>query len=331
MKNILIRARGNNNIGMGHIVRCLALANELKKQRSVNIIFITEDKVAEDLIKRSGFVVISPNGNDFVCIKKIVNGKTLLITDILYTSKKYVTELKKIKNLNIINIDNNTKLKKTGADILINANIFFGKGKISGKEKILLGPKYMILRREFGELAKKKIKTKNNVKIITIISGGADKKKLVLTAARALEKIKKNIEINLILGPACSCIDEVKSFVKKAGKRFNLMISPKNLIEVMRRSDLAITAAGVTLYEFASIGVPCIVVPLAKHQEDIAYNFGKERACINLGKGLSARKIIESTMGLLENKEARNKLAKRAKNFVDGRGMERVKKIILSL
>lgn len=329
MKDILFRARGNNIIGMGHIVRCMALAKELKKKYSgANIIFITEDKDAAKMARESGYRVENPGKNDITCIKKLASDKTVLITDVLNTGKKYIKELKKIKGLKVASIDNNTKFKKIDADILINANIFSGK---KNNAKIFLGPKYMLLRKEFSILSKHNKKIRDKVKIITIMSGGADRKKLALNVAKALEKIGNGIKINLISGPACLYVKEIKKFSAESGVNFNIMLNPENLSEIMKESDLAITAAGVALFEFASLGVPCIVIPQARHQEIIADNFAKKGACINLGKLQSRENILKKTLMLAKNKNLRKKISQKSKIMVDGKGMERAIKLISSL
>lgn len=327
MKSILFRADGNKKLGLGHIVRCLALADELKNNNpDLEVIFITKYEEGKKIIEEKNYAVIDTK-DEFSQIRNFASEDTLLITDFLDTDNQYISEIKKIAGLRVLSIDNNTKLKRIDADIVINANVFDeGEKKIIGSTRYFLGPKYMILRKEFEDALKQEKKMKDNAETILVMFGGTDPDGCTIKVVDALKNI--HVHINLIKGPAFSYNNKLNEVLSKTDGKFDLAVNPKNIIEIMKNADMAITAAGIALYELATLGIPSIVIPQAKHQEDIAEAFANFGACINLGVSPDSKLISESTMMLMENELLQEQLSEKAKIFVDGKGIERVIKLI---
>lgn len=330
MKSVLFRTDGNEKLGLGHIVRCLALAYGLTNNNlDLEFVFITKYEESKKIIEEKDYRAILATDEEISQIRHFANEDTLLITDFLDTDNLYLSKIKKITGLKVICIDNNTKLKRIEADIVINANVFDeGEEKIVGSTRYFLGPKYMILRKEFEEAHKEKKKVKDTVKTILVMFGGTDPGGYTIKVADALKNIHDGIHINLIIGPGFSYRNKLNEVLSKTNREFDLLFNPKNLIEIMKSADIAITAAGIALYELATLGIPSIVIPQAKHQEDIAKAFEKSGACINIGNSPGNKLIYESTMMLMENKLLRKQLSKNAKILVDGKGAKRVIRVI---
>jgi UDP-2,4-diacetamido-2,4,6-trideoxy-beta-L-altropyranose hydrolase len=327
MKSVLFRADGNKKLGLGHIVRCLALADELVDNNpNLEVLFITKYEEGKKIINEKNYAVIDTN-DEISQIRKFASEDTLLITDFLDTDNQYISKIKKIAGLRVISIDNNTKLKRIDADIVINANVFDeGEKKIIGSTRYFLGPRYMLLRKEFEDAHKQEKKIKDKVETILVMFGGTDPGGYTIKVADALKN--NRVHINLILGPGFSYSDKLNEVLSKTDGKFDLLVNPKNIMEIMKNADMAITAAGIALYELATLGIPSIAIPQAKHQEAIAKAFEKSGACINLGVSPDSKLISESTMMLMENELLREQLSENAKIFVDGKGIERVIKLI---
>lgn len=98
----------------------------------------------------------------------------------------------------------------------------------------------------------------------------------------------------------------------------------------MSKQDLAITAAGNTLLELITIGIPSLVICGEKHELEIAKKLHKKKAAINLGfgKNISEKLIFEKTFNLINNYELRKNLHINSKREIDGKGLEKMIKII---
>ena len=330
MESILFRADGNIKLGLGHIVRCLALADVLKNTNSnLELTFITKYKEGKKIIEEKKYKVISSVDDELNQIRNLADENTLLLTDFLDTDNSYISRIREMTDLKVISIDNNTKLKRINSDILINANVFDeGEKKVIGSTRYYLGPKYMILRKEFEEVHAEETYIKDKVQTVVVMFGGTDHRGFTIKVANALQNIHSEVHINLIVGPAFPHNDKLNAFLSKTNRKFSLFLSPENLIEIMKSADVAITAAGIALYELAALGVPSIVIPQAKHQEDIAKAFEKSGACINMGAYPSNKMIYKSTMMLMGSELHRKQLSENAKMLVDGGGTKRIVRLI---
>lgn len=330
MESIIFRADGNIKLGLGHIVRCLALADVLKNTTpDIEVTFITKYKEGKKIIEDKKYEVIAPIGDEIDQIRNLADENTLLLTDFLDTDNLYISRIREATGLKVISIDNNTKLKKINADILINANVFDEGGKkVIGSTRYYLGPKYMILRKEFEGVHAEETYIKDKVQTILVMFGGTDPRGFTIKAANALQNIHGEVRINLIAGPAFPHNDKLNALLSETNRKFDSFFSPENLIEIMKSADVAITAAGIALYELAALGVPSIVIPQAKHQEDIVKAFEKSGACINMGAYPSNKMIYKSTMMLMGSELVRKQLSENAKKLVDGGGTKRIVKLI---
>lgn len=336
MKTIF-RADGNSDLGMGHIFRCLTLANELRDRHSnYEILFISKYEEGQRIIADRGLGVVGTQEDEVLQIRELADSGTLLITDFLDTDNAYISRIKSTTGIKVIAIDNNTRLKKLDVDMVINANVFDeGETRVIGSTRYFLGPKYVILRREFEKAHKQENEIKDEVKRILVLSGGGDFAggQLTLNSVKALESTDEGCRIHLIMGPAFPYRDELDELLSKATRRFDVSFDPPNLLEILKSADIAITAAGTVLYELASLGIPSIAVPVVisstSHQEDIANNFERHGACINLGKFPSNELLHEKTVMLMKDKSLRKQMSDNAKALVDGHGLERALGIFL--
>ena len=103
--------------------------------------------------------------------------------------------------------------------------------------------------------------------------------------------------------------------------------------QLMAESDIAITAAGNTLYELAVFGVPSIVICHHEKHNVVAEKFAEKNAGINLGVGtdLDIHLIAEAINKLLRSKEKRSELSANIKKVVDGLGSKRVAEKVLKI
>jgi UDP-2,4-diacetamido-2,4,6-trideoxy-beta-L-altropyranose hydrolase len=314
----IFRVDGNEKLGIGHVIRCLTLADEIKRRRAKSeILFITKDETAKSIIEHGGYNAIKASNNGTEIVTYFADEKTLFITDFLNTDNSYVSTIKKKANCKILCIDNNTKLKKIDADIVINANVFEKKEfRVINGTHCYTGPKYMILRKEIEKLREIKKKVRDEVKSIFVIFGGSDPCNFTVKIAKALEDLKNTIDIYLVPGPAFLHHEILDQFLLETNREFHILYAPENLLEKMKGADMAITAGGITLYEFAALGTPSITIPQVRHQNEIAKIFSKHNACINLGMNPNLDLICEETKMLMKSKLLRTKLSKNAKKGI---------------
>lgn len=330
---IIFRADGNRELGLGHIQRVISLAKGLlKSQKHVDSIFLTRFSEGRKLLEEEGFEVETVKKDEIKQLQMLSSTNAILVTDFLDTNAEYIQSIKKIA-ANTICVDNNTMLKKIGSDILINANVFDEEQfRIIGDTRCYLGPKYMILGEEFERFHSKKKEIKDSVESILVIFGGADPDECTVKVACALQSIEKRISINLIIGPASHYDPKrLTQDLSNLDRKFNVFFNPRNLISIIRKSDIAVTAAGIVLYELSTLGVPSIVIPQRKHQEDIARAFERREVCMNLSTSPNSEEIYQATLNLMNDRNLRKTYSHNGKSFVDGKGLHRVVDLISNL
>ena len=328
---IIFRSDGSRDIGMGHVVRCLTLADELKKRySSCEIVFITKYEEGQGIMQKRGYTVARPESDEVTQIKELGGSGALLVTDFLDTGDAYISRIKSNADIRVVAIDNNTRLKNIGADVVINANVFDeGETKIIGSTRYFMGPKYVILRREFQQAHERIQAVRDEVQSILVLAGGGDLAggHLILNSVEALDRLDNDICIRLVIGPTFPYRDQLSKLVDRRQGNFVVSSDPPNLTELMNGADMAVTAAGTVLYELASLGIPSIAVPTVtpktNHQEDIAHNFETHGACINLRRAPGNELLLEKVMLLMRDEALRQRLSDNGKRLVDARGLDR--------
>lgn len=327
MKKILIRADGGKRIGMGHIMRMLVLANELKKKCEVIFLCINNsyDKYLAGIekIKENGFKIELISEDNIVSeIIKIQQKQkaNLLITDSYDIDEHYFDELEDyfdktayIDDINICRIN---------VDIIINQNINANEYKYNTypnkKTKFFLGSKYVLLRDEFRKQSKKKVKLE--VKDITLTVGGMDDKWLTLKVMEALTDFKGNLHV--IIGGAFEkrLVETILKF--KSDKLKIIPYENAVMSEVMEKCDLAISGCGSTLYELCAIGIPTIGIVIADNQKKVAETMDEKHVIINTNdiiyKDISVFKEI--VFKVIGNMDIRNNLVKESRKCVSVNG-----------
>lgn len=334
IKLIGIRADGGNNIGMGHIMRCMAIAKEFL-ERNIEVFFISKFcKDVNEIFVNNDIKFINTYSNnlddEILEIEKVIKNNNIdcVITDSYNLSDDYLFKIKQLVKL-LVSIDDNS-LYNYPSDIIINGNIYANnlEYKLTNKNtKLLLGSGYCILREEFRKNFNFIVEEKVNNILITM--GGSDINNFT---PFVLETIKElNININVIIGKSFECTNEIQEISKKRDN-INLIYNPSNISEIMKNNDIAISASGSTAYELCKVGVPAILIVQAENQENIACEFDKKGIMINMGyfSDLKKDELLEKVKFLIDNKGVRYKMNNLSKNIIPDDGVKNIVDSILN-
>jgi UDP-2,4-diacetamido-2,4,6-trideoxy-beta-L-altropyranose hydrolase len=330
--NIAFRVDSSPTIGTGHLMRCLALSEELIK-RGNNCYFLTKTENDELLnkIKKNNidFQKIQPNLNlledrNLVIDFSKKNDVNWIITDWYWLNSDYIKELKK-KKFNILSVDDTANIHYY-SDIVVNQNIGSEKLKYSTEKftKFLLGTRYIMVRNQLLKRDKKIEKKK--VEKILITLGGADTDNLTLNIIKMLEDIDKKIEFLVLIGPLNPHKDNINYYIKQKDLNVKIIKSPDDISNLYLESDIAISAGGTSCYELAYYGIPNIIIAIADNQLNIARELDKQEISLYLGKKneIKKEKLRKKIMELIENDSLRKTLMQNGKDLVDGKGKERI-------
>ncbi|OGQ05087.1 MAG: UDP-2,4-diacetamido-2,4,6-trideoxy-beta-L-altropyranose hydrolase [Deltaproteobacteria bacterium RIFCSPLOWO2_01_44_7] len=349
----VFRVNGNKEIGMGHLMRCLYLAEYLQ---GPSLFLINGNGAVVEKVKAFGHdyrVISSLTPKDFEVMiqtlesypnrsekiqpseaeeiqemkKWLCDVKNLiLITDLLSPSDHYLRSLKAIGHF-LVSIDEM-------GQVLFPSNLVFNcnavshakKYKTAKTTKIYMGKQFALLKDEFLNGAGLNIKEK--VKKILVTCGGTDMKGLSIKVLKALKNFAKEIEVVLIKGFDFKFETELNSLLREI-KPIQVLKNVQNMREQMLSADIAFASGGTTMYELAALGVPSIILDQYEHQNEFASEMEREGALLNLGLGVNAdsKRIENAVFGLLPFKK-RKEMSLAAKKAIDGRGASRVAQII---
>ena len=308
--NVVFRVDSSIQMGIGHVMRCLTLAQVLK-ENGENIEFICRKHKGSliDKIRSNGFIVHElglleetevdtslahshwlgatqqQDAND--CID-ILKAKTLdwLIVDHYALDEQWQKRLKPYcEKLMVIDDLANRNLD---CDILLDQNYcdnFENRyDKLVPKNcKKFLGPRFLILRDEFLKLHKTSKKNKKTIRKIMLFFGGSDDSHETIKVVKILPFIKNlDLSFDIVLGKNNSDIKKIIDLCRHINK-VSIHIQIDNMAEIMSKTDLAIIAGGSTVWEACCLGTPIYTVVTAENQNIIISYLDKIGVINNIG------------------------------------------------
>ncbi len=336
---IWIRADAGSEMGSGHVMRCLSIADALKRQGS-EVCFLTADESAAKLLRARG-QEYRALGSDYRymegeldALEKLLAGRKgdFFLADSYFVTPEYFARIG--RHLPVGYLDDRCCLDLP-VDLLINYNIFAQKPLYEGAaaDKLLLGLKYVPLRAEFAECAYQVRKQASKVLITT---GGSDKYDL---AGQLLRKClacpgTADLEYSVVSGVYNKHLEELRALERQHGN-VKIYSNVSNMCGLMRDSDIAVTAGGSTMYELSAVGVPMICFSFVDNQEPIVDGFVKKKvACFGgnyLVQGEDMAEAVAENLALLAGDAVlRERYSKRLKAVADGLGAMRIAKEIIA-
>ncbi len=331
-----IRTDASNIIGSGHVTRSLALATALKNN-GAQVHFICKE-LEGDLIPfltGRGFPVSSITGcsekfvarEDAEKTADIINrdgGAHWLVIDISGANAEW-EDLVRPCSGRILSVDD-LALAKRNCDLLLNYHYLPGVEAKYGGYRTLLGPQYALLRPEFIDARKSAESRIGDIRRILVSFGGGSAPSVIAKTFTAIETVwKGDIETDLVIGPSATGTSWIDELTEKR-EWINLHISPPDMAELTTKADLAIGAYGVSTMERALLGVPSLIITIAKNQEIPAKALANGGYAIYSGpeERVTMNNLSATLRDLSENRELLANFSDKGMKLVDGAGACRV-------
>jgi UDP-2,4-diacetamido-2,4,6-trideoxy-beta-L-altropyranose hydrolase len=325
-----IRMDLGKGIGSGHFFRCLAIAQELQKNGK-EVIFLTnkEDEIKNHLGKQKIPYLILKQKLETKkitqCKSELKNIKNLIV-DLPFKNELYSKQFRNICTTFIID---DLGCKKCFSEVLFNGSIvpdFHSYETDIKYTKTFIGSKYMILRKEFlKERQNIKLSTKP-IKKILMTFGGLDSNNL---SKKLLQKFfDTDYKISLVLGPSYKHTKNIFE-ISKNYKNIKIYNFSKNLPKLLSSQDLVLSSGGITIYELACLGIPCIFFPTEVFENKTASSFTKNGFGLNYCFWDNVPDKILKKILFLDDYNKRKKMFQSGRKIVDGKGLFRITKNIL--
>lgn len=307
----VIRVDASTQIGSGHVMRCLTLAQKLKKEKQADVYFVMRllEGNLINLVRDKGFVVLSlhemsvnndlqgyskwltvtqkQDAEDTKAVISELSNIDLLVVDSYAIDYIWENELRLyVKQIMIIDDLAN---RKHNCDILLDQNFYLDKEErykrlVPENCQLYLGPKFALLREEFYKAKANLRKRDGNIKNILVFFGGSDLTNETEKAIKAIELLNNpDITVNVVVGASNKNKEKLKRFCAQ-NPQFKFYCQVDNMAELMNEADLAIGAGGTTIWERHFMELPSIVISVADNQTKICEDCAVEGLFKYLGK-----------------------------------------------
>jgi UDP-2,4-diacetamido-2,4,6-trideoxy-beta-L-altropyranose hydrolase len=162
----------------------------------------------------------------------------------------------------------------------------------------LIGPRYALLRPEFATLREDSLARRKHpqLKHLLITLGGVDKDNLTGEVLQTLRicNLPTDLRITVVMGPHAPWLPNVRAVAAVMARPTQVLVNVNHMARLMTDCDLVIGAAGGTAWERCSLGLPSLIITTAQNQRSGAVALQKNGAAY----------LIESTRdiaALIEN------------------------------
>jgi UDP-2,4-diacetamido-2,4,6-trideoxy-beta-L-altropyranose hydrolase len=281
MKQITILTEGGENIGFGHLTRCLSLSQAFEAHGYSPRFIINGDNSVKSILNDRPFELFNWSSHEEKeQLFQVLEQSDAAIVDSYLADAGIYGEISKRVSVPLY-LDDNKRLDYP-AGIVLNWNIYAPDLDYPQKEGIeyLLGSSYISLRKAFWNVTVKE--TRQTVTDVMVTFGGDDSKNITPLVMRFLAAGYPWFKKHIIVGSAFLNHTELESI---ADDNTRLIHAPdaEGMNAVMRESDIAITSGGQTLYELACVGVPAVALAVADNQRNNVAAWEKKGFAENAG------------------------------------------------
>ncbi|TAK64078.1 UDP-2,4-diacetamido-2,4,6-trideoxy-beta-L-altropyranose hydrolase [Methylobacter sp.] len=359
MLKIIFRCDASIQIGSGHVMRCLTLANSLH-EKGAEVTFVCREHPGHlfDQIESSPHKLLrlpaSTSSSEGRLAHALWLGKTQeqdarqtaealstlsvadwLIVDHYAFDIEWETAMR-ASTKRIMVIDDLAN-RAHDCDVLLDQNLHCNMEARYEKLlpvycKKLLGPKYALLRPEF-KAARSNLKVRDgNIKRVVVFFGGSDPNNETGKTLRAIKQLNRaDFAVDVIVGATNPNQEEVTGLSAQLSEA-SLYRQISNMAEVMAKADLAIGAGGGTMWERCCLGLPSIVISVASNQQSGCEAMARLGATLYLGEaGNVDIALLEGALRVaLSSSWLLISMGEEGKTLVDGQGVERVTKRLIT-
>lgn len=335
-RHLVIRADASSRMGIGHVMRCLALAQVWQDQVG-SVTFASADlptSVADRLLsegfelERIAAVAGSPDDAKQLLELASIRQATAIVIDGYQFSESFHDQVCRFVGTTAT-IDDDGRLGRYAVDVVVNQNLGARESIYANRAshtKLLLGTQYALLRREFLKFPPQAKPLPSSNRRILVTLGGADPDNVTLKVLEGIEaSVKLSFQTRVLIGGANPHFDLLnRRFGGTEG--VELLRDIADMAAQYDWADIVFAAGGSSNWEMCYFGLPRIVVVLADNQRPIAGALEAAGVAVNLGdaRGLQPNDVSDALRHLVADESVFAIAQQAATDLVDGDGARRV-------
>ncbi len=274
---IYIRTDGNETIATGHLMRCLSIARALVKRNALPVfllsdttsIFLLEKMISAEEKTGHAFPVIHMQTDyrdldrEIPTLQRILASRAVscFLVDSYFVTERYLSEVGRLCRTAYLD---DLQAFDYPVNLVINYDVTVDTGFYTHAQRVLSGLSYTPLREQFSLFP---YRFWEEVRDVLISTGGTDPFFIAGGLARQLlcDPKFQNSCLHILTGPMHIHRAELDELAD-TDSRVVLHENVSDMAELMASCDLAVCAAGTTLYELCAIGVPSVSYTMADNQ-----------------------------------------------------------------
>ena len=332
---LLIRADASVPIGTGHVMRCLALAQAWVHAGGVAVFAAAEIPTSlRERLTGLGFSLVdirAEGGSLSDAFETIANADRLQADWVAIDGDRFGSaylDAVSRADRRVLLIDDFADRESFPCELIVNPNLGAAAGdyQVRGFHgAVMAGSSYVLLRPEFRLPDATDRQTAGNRVLITL--GGSDPENLTPRIAAALKDCGE-LEISVVVGAAYPHVDELQ---RTAAQEIRVLCDARNMAALMHDADIAIIAAGGTLWELLSMG--CAVLSYSRNvvQARVVSDLAKAGVVVDLGdtSSFDPQRLAQAVKGLAGSATRRQRMVELGRKMIDGLGASRVVEALL--
>lgn len=356
MKNneqqIALRVDASTQIGTGHFMRCLTMADALR-ERGARPRFVSRhlpEYLRSKLAEKGHDFVLLQGASENMAVDELAHAPWLgvsqsqdadatinalsdqhwdwIIVDHYALDCRWESRLRRSAD-KILAIDDIAD-RQHDCDVLLDQNLYADMetryaDKVPAHCQQLLGPRYALLRDEFRRLRQQVKPRSGVVRRVLVFFGGMDIDNYTSQAIAALAQSEiSEVHVDVVIGAQHPARQQIEKECELHG--FDSHVQTDRMAELMANADLAIGAGGSASWERCCLGLPAILVALADNQIDIAKTLDVYGVSVFAGtlQTVNASTLLNEVTKLVNGYERYEKMSREAYSLVDGSGVDRV-------
>lgn len=326
MAQVVIRADGSAEMGLGHVSRCLSLAEALVG-RGVEVELVSGRLPSETLgwAVRSGVrlrSVTAPPGGTEDAVDTLSTAPDFVVVDGYRFDQGFFASLVGKGCLHMV-IDDNGETAAIAPDMILNQNPSASPElyrRLKARTRLFLGLDHVLLRESIRK-ARRSDAHVHGAPYVLVALGGSDP--CALTMPLAEELTAAGTPVKVAIGAATPLRATLRGDLELLGVD---VVDPEDFEGMLASAGVAVIGAGSTMWEAAHLGVPAVAVVVASNQAApaaAAEHLGFVR--IVQGHAFEVPGRVAHIVGELRSDDvARSDMASLGPERVDGAGADRV-------
>lgn len=330
----VFRCDASPQIGSGHVVRCLTLADALAAA-GWTCIFASAGatRATVPLLAASRhrqLALTDPQAEPAQLAAAVPTGCDLLVVDHYRRDDSFESACRPWAR-RVLALDDLAD-RRHDCELLLDPTVGRETGSyaalVPARCRLLLGPAYALLRPQFlaaRRAAQTKRAARQTAGRILVALGGGDTLPIVLKVLRAIRRTQLPAEVDVVLGGATAASAELLSLAGNPGPRIRIHGAVEDMAGLMLQADLAIGAAGISAWERCALGLPSIVLQIADNQQLVAESLAQSGAAVFLGRveDIGEVQLAGQIARIAADADALAGIAERAAAVCDCRGAQR--------